>query len=712
MSFIPGKIKTKKRVIGVLHENLPLIILLLASVISSLGIFFHGIDFTPLQIIWFFGYITACSLLLVRLTSGMENNGLLREIVPFIATVLLLNLLIQLTDGVDSYLFPLYLLLIVATSTYSSLPLNIFLISFIILLEGINLIHYADEDYYFKALAFLVLFISIPTVIKSYIRAEKRQKALWKGFFHRIKSGAQAMAQLPDLHEGSDVKNISKDSRREQFEQLTAKFDAIYENLLKIVGLSIKESHSSIIFFHDKKEGTLHIQRGITKSDKGLNYQIKIPIGRGIIGWVSKEKRSFRFLSLDPSREKLEYYNQHTRIRSLIAVPVLHEEQLEGIICVDSLKENAFTEEDEKLLHLFAKELGYQIRNLKEGEITHRRTHEFASILGISKALNSRLDLKHRLDTMADKAKEILEYDHCFIILVDEKERQGAIMVARGYNDPDITDKRFLISDGLISLILKNRVALIFSNIEYEKKQRIFPRDCDIPLKVKSFLGIPMTIEERIIGIFILTSQKESVFSGYDKYILSFICNHGASSISDAYHHAQVEALATTDGLTGISNHRRFQERLNGEFERIARHPEPVSLLMIDIDHFKKINDNFGHPTGDLVLKKIANILLKMTRKIDTVARYGGEEFVLLLLNTDKKQAVNMAERIRKTVETARFEFDGKKIPVTLSLGMATTPMDAKSKKEMIEFADKALYHSKRNGRNQAWHYSDIVEMK
>ena len=99
-----------------------------------------------------------------------------------------------------------------------------------------------------------------------------------------------------------------------------------------------------------------------------------------------------------------------------------------------------------------------------------------------------------------------------------------------------------------------------------------------------------------------------------------------------------------------------------------------------------------------------------MTRKIDTVARYGGEEFVLMLINTNKKQAVKMAERIRKTVETTKFEFEGKKIPVTLSLGIATTPIDTKNKKELIDLADKALYHSKHNGRNQAWHFSDIKE--
>lgn len=712
MVFIAGKIKTKKRIIRILNENLPLIILVVISVISASGIFLSGIHITPMQIVWLSGYTAASLLILARFISKREKRGLLVEIGPFIVAVLLLNLLIQLTGGIASYLFPLYILLVVTTATYRSVSLNILLVSFIVMLEGVNLIWYADDDYYLKAAVYSFSLISIPLIIKLYIESETKEKALWKGFVQRIKSGVQTMALIPDLHEGSDVKNISKDSRMDQLAQMAVRFDEILENLLKIISSSIKDSYSSIIFIYNKEEEALHLQRGITLSERGLNYQIKIPIGSGIIGWISKEKRSFRFLNFDPSRDRLEYYNGNIKIRSLIAIPVMEGEEMEGIICVDSMKKNAFTEEDEKLLHLIARELGHQLRNLRDRKLIHARTHEFASILEISKALNARLDLMHRLETMADKAREILDYNHCFIILIDEKERHGTIKVARGYNNPHTIDKRFLVTDGLLNIILKNRHPLMFSNIEHGKKQMmIFPKECKISWRVKSFLGIPMMIEEKVIGIFIVTSLRENAFSGYDKYILSIICNHAAVSVSDAYLHAQVESLATTDGLTGISNHRHFQERLSGEFERTARHPEPISLILTDIDHFKKINDNFGHPIGDLVLKKIANILLKMTRKIDTVARYGGEEFVLLLLNTDKKQAVKMAERIRKTVETNRFEFDGKKISVTLSLGMATTPMDTKNKKELIEFADKAMYHSKRNGRNQAWHYSDIPDI-
>lgn len=182
--------------------------------------------------------------------------------------------------------------------------------------------------------------------------------------------------------------------------------------------------------------------------------------------------------------------------------------------------------------------------------------------------------------------------------------------------------------------------------------------------------------------------------------------NQMASEIERS--HRALEASATTDSLTGLLNHRSFHERLNDEYKRIARHPEPMSIIMTDIDNFKKINDNYGHPAGDIVLKEVGKILTRMTREIDIVARYGGDEFLVLLIDTDGKQSVETAERIRRMVEAMKVEFEGQRIPVTLSLGVATAPVDTETKEELIELADKALYHAKRNGRNQAWHYSNI----
>jgi len=177
--------------------------------------------------------------------------------------------------------------------------------------------------------------------------------------------------------------------------------------------------------------------------------------------------------------------------------------------------------------------------------------------------------------------------------------------------------------------------------------------------------------------------------------------------IMNAKLHFEMERMAVTDGLTGLMNHRRFQERLSEEFRRIVRHSEPISLILADIDHFKKINDEYGHPTGDEVLKRVAGVLKEMVRDIDIVARYGGEEFAIILINTDGEGACMLAERIRKAIEKKEFTFRGSRIPVTISLGIASYPKNSRIKEDLILRADKALYSAKSKGRNRSCLYKD-----
>jgi diguanylate cyclase (GGDEF)-like protein len=165
----------------------------------------------------------------------------------------------------------------------------------------------------------------------------------------------------------------------------------------------------------------------------------------------------------------------------------------------------------------------------------------------------------------------------------------------------------------------------------------------------------------------------------------------------------QLRELAIRDGLTNLYNHRYFQELLDRELPRVERYSHDLSIIMIDIDHFKQINDTYGHPQGDLVLRSIAGVFDETIRKPDTSARYGGEEFVIVLPETDIKGAVTLAERLRQTIEKMQFNLDGKTVKITISLGVTTyVPVRVKkTKAEVIDAADRALYNSKQTGRNK-----------
>ena len=166
---------------------------------------------------------------------------------------------------------------------------------------------------------------------------------------------------------------------------------------------------------------------------------------------------------------------------------------------------------------------------------------------------------------------------------------------------------------------------------------------------------------------------------------------------------------ATIDGLTGLWNYSHFQELLYREIERSRRYKYPVSLVMIDLDNFKRYNDTFGHVSGNVVLIQVAEIFKSFIRKADTVSRYGGEEFVIILPHTERQRAYKLCDRLRKTIEKEAFEGE-ESMPggrITISSGVATFPDDASTAEELVDHADKALYEAKRAGRNVVCSYKE-----
>ena len=167
--------------------------------------------------------------------------------------------------------------------------------------------------------------------------------------------------------------------------------------------------------------------------------------------------------------------------------------------------------------------------------------------------------------------------------------------------------------------------------------------------------------------------------------------------------------MANRDGLTGLYNHRYFQETISKDFKKALRYKESLSCIMFDIDHFKKFNDTYGHQTGDVVLKTLGGLVKNLMRESDLAARYGGEEFALLLYHTVASDAYQIAERLRKTVEQHKFQADDLVLSVNISVGVASYyHPEISDAKTLIECADKALYKAKEEGRNKVVAFEEI----
>ena len=217
------------------------------------------------------------------------------------------------------------------------------------------------------------------------------------------------------------------------------------------------------------------------------------------------------------------------------------------------------------------------------------------------------------------------------------------------------------------------------------------------------FLDIPLVSRGKLIGIVRVVTEKGNMPTERERHLLMIFANAAAVAIDNSLLHKKTEELTITDALTELYNYRFFRNKLADELRRADRYRQRFSLLMMDLDHFKKVNDAFGHQTGNIVLREIANVIKLCVRDVDIVARYGGEEFAVILPQTGDQDALVIAERIRVATEKAFFsDAQGHRdLQITVSIGVASYPNGVHTLDQLLEKADKALYQAKADGRNR-----------
>ena len=255
----------------------------------------------------------------------------------------------------------------------------------------------------------------------------------------------------------------------------------------------------------------------------------------------------------------------------------------------------------------------------------------------------------------------------------------------------------------VISILSEESIDADRMKLEVEKgKLRPKQMMMDPKATLKSHLTLPLTVEGEILGCLSLNSDQPNAFDAQDLQFLSVIGYQMAATLKHFQRLSSIKNIAIYDTLTGLYNRRYFEERLGVEAQKSFFSNTPLSLVMVDIDHFKKVNDTFGHTEGDQVLCMISSLLKASVRKKDTVSRYGGEEFILILPEAGLDESFVIAERIRRLVEKSPFEVGKTQVNLTLSMGISNFPSHrAKSKEELVKMADQALYDAKRGGRNK-----------
>lgn len=346
-----------------------------------------------------------------------------------------------------------------------------------------------------------------------------------------------------------------------------------------------------------------------------------------------------------------------------------------------------------------------QIRERSLSDLLEKKLSEVYIHYHISRTIGSLLDLWEMLEQVFNIIQKSLSFDRVSVYVLDEKQEHLELVYHSGLEVPAKITLR--IGEGTPGRIVENgeHVHIHDLSVFYET----FKDFIHIPGEEKrngSYIGIALKAHNTTIGIIGMDNPIKFGLSVDDIDFMAILSHQISVGIEKSSLFEKIQLLSQHDGLTGLFNHRMFLEKIEHEINRMDRTGESLSLIMLDIDHFKQFNDNFGHQVGDSVLKELAAIILAQSRShsIDICCRYGGEEFAIIMPELELLDAVTVAERLRKAVESNQFTLKDNKREgkVTISLGVAAIKSGEElSPAKLINRADDALYLSKRNGRNQ-----------
>jgi diguanylate cyclase (GGDEF)-like protein len=330
-----------------------------------------------------------------------------------------------------------------------------------------------------------------------------------------------------------------------------------------------------------------------------------------------------------------------------------------------------------------------------------REAGEVAIFQELGKALTSSLQLDQVLRTIMEKIDEFLRPDNWSLLLLDESKQELYFELAVGKASQALKDVRIKVGQGIAGWVAQHGETVVVADTS--KDTRFFSQvDEKTKTETQSIVAVPVKFRDTCLGVIeLINCLGPEGFDDRDLKLLEALSDFAAIALENARHVKRIHELTITDDCTSLYNARHMGFILETEIYRSQRYNYQFSLVFIDLDHFKQVNDTHGHLVGSRLLAEIGNALKAHCRLIDFAFRYGGDEFVILLPQTSKDNALNVARRLHKLIrETVWLDADGLGIHVTPSLGVASYPTDSRTKEGLLHLADEAMYLVKNTNRD------------
>jgi diguanylate cyclase (GGDEF)-like protein len=603
---------------------------------------------------------------------------------------------VQLSGGLTGQLYPLVYVLVAFLAAFAVKPSGTILVLLAVVFEAVLYFvteNQRDPQPFFLHATFIVFF-GLMNLLFTRVEIERvREKSKKKLDEDKLKALEDAriyrLVSAPSEASQRDEERLTRSSVEEVHQALYYTLELLRRTL---------SLHTCVLFLFDDEGEQFRITELVTDSDDIAEGPFSG--GEGAVGAVMKRGMTMNLEHIRPGYRGLCYYRGPSLVRAFLGVPVIENGKVRGALCADRITDEPFSERDESILEGAVRHVLRAIENERVFVQLERTKSEQTVLHQASQALGAALTEEAVIEAGLKHAAQIASYDFAAVTLYDAEAKRHSVRRAVGEGAGDLTNLSFRDNTSLTAMAVKNRHYLPYRGEFDGQKQIVYTRATNLN-GMQSLLILPLLVREDPVGTLAIAARRKDAFGISVRSTLQVLGNQLAVALANAASVRRLEELATTDGLTGCLNKRTFLEELQKRLKAAERFGRKLSLIVTDIDHFKSVNDTYGHAVGDHVIRGLGEILRELKRETDVVARFGGEEFCILCEETDSKGAALLAERVREELKKRQFESDIGKLRVTASLGVAQFPDDAKTDKQLFELADKALYLAKQTGRDR-----------
>lgn len=610
---------------------------------------------------------------------------------------------VQLTGGLLGPLYPLVYVLVAFLAAFARRPVGTSLILVAVAFEAV--IYFLTEGLSdprpFALHAAFIVFFGLLNLL--FTRAEiARVRLRSQRVLDAEKQKVQDDARLFRLVAAPTESSVRDEEKlyRSSLEEVK---QAVYHTL-ELLKRSM-DLHTCVVLLLDDNGEELRIAELVTDSDDIADGPFNA--GEGAVGAVAKRGLVMNLEHLKPGYRGLCYYRGPALVKAMLAVPIVEQGNLRGALCVDRMDDRPFTPKEEQIMEDAVHHVLRAMQNERVFVQLERTKREQSILHRASQALGAALTEDTVLDAALAAAAEITRFDFAAVTVYDPTAKRHTVRRAVGEGAQKLQKLSFRDNTSLTAMAIRNRHYLPYRG-EYDPQQQVvFTRTANVT-DMQALLIVPLIVREDAIGTLCLATKRPDAFGETIRPTVQVLANQLAVALANAASVRRLEELATTDGLTGCLNKRAFLDELDKRIRSAERFGRRLSLVITDIDHFKSVNDIYGHATGDTVIKELGAVLRRVKRETDIVARFGGEEFCVLCEETDTVGALQLAQRVREELAGTAFQTERGKMSVTCSLGVATFPEDAKTQQTLFDVADKALYVAKGTGRNRVCSAKDV----